>query len=143
MISYELTPPQPLSNENFQIKLDIVNIGDSVFPGGEMTNFKVDFMQKASQTVAKSMLEKIPPMKPSETVKLKPETFFAFEDGSASVGVSLKANDGEEVRLFQNPEVDLGNNWINVFTVGNQDNATIIKLLQKIVRLLEERERKK
>lgn len=138
LVTFELKPELPLSFQDFDVYLSITNIGDTYFSGGELTKFGVSFVNTSTEA-GRSTLEKIPPIKPSETVKLKPHSFFAYEIGAASLRVSLKANDEDKVTLYQTVEHDMGDYWNNVFTIRNSDSATIINLLEKLIKLLEER----
>lgn len=138
LVTFELKPKLPLSYDYFDAVLIMKNIGDSPFPGGELTNFGVQFVN-ASQTASKDTLDKIPTLNPGDETRLSPHRFYAFESGSASLKCSIKANGGEQVGLYQNTEYDMGNNWLNVFVIKDSDIATVIDLLQQIVKLLKER----
>lgn len=140
LIEFKLKPVQPVANEDFEIHLKLTNIGDSVFPGGELTKFSVR-VGEVGQDTTKSTLQKIPPIKVNEFVELKPNTFSTIQDGAAWVQVQLKASDGQEVNLFQNPETSMGQTWLNAFPVKSQEYLTITKLLQSIVKLLEKSEK--
>ena len=136
-IEIALTPAQPVSNEDFSIQLKVTNIGDSIFPGGELTYFAL-MTQNAVRSVSKSSLSKIPSLTQNVSIELEPHTFWAFEDGVAWIRVQLKANDDQKVDLYQNPEINMGQTWQNIIVIKSQEYVVITKLLEKIVGLLTE-----
>lgn len=140
MVEFKLIPAQPISGKSFEAELTLTNIGDSVFPGGELTKFAVR-MPTGSQELRKSWLPKIPSIKANKSIKLKPQKFHPIEGGIAWIEVQLKPSDGEKVNLFQNPEYNFGVEWTNNFRIKRQEDETMINLLKRIVELLEKREK--
>jgi hypothetical protein len=138
LIGFKSKPKKPLSMNPFKIQLKLTNIGDSVFPGGELTYFSVT-LGGTTQSVTKSNLPKIPPIKPTESIALEPHQFVTFGFGAAWVEVHLVASDGRKANLFQNPENDMGSVWKMVFPIRSSEHATMIELLKEIVKLLKAR----
>lgn len=80
LIGFEVIPTQPISDENFNIQLNITNIGDSTFPGGELTYFGVSYgggLGGATQSINESGLPKVPAIKVNESIKLGIEKTFS------------------------------------------------------------------
>lgn len=140
LIGFEVIPTQPISDEQIKIQLSITNIGDSPFPGGELTYFGVSFgggLGGTTQSITESALPKVPAIKVNESIKLDPQTFMGLEDGIATVSIEIVATDKAQVSLFQNSAYEMGKRWTNVFKVRNRDTVKILESLQKIVDLLE------
>jgi hypothetical protein len=137
LICFELIPEKPVSDENFQVKFVLKNIGESVFPGGQLDEVVVNIAGK-NQTKSKDVLMKIPQIEVNKTVELEPLTFFALEDGAGWISLKLESVDKVEPHLFQNPSYDMGKEWGMVFQIRKREYELIISLLQKIVALLEE-----
>jgi hypothetical protein len=135
LIEYTLKPDTPTSTEPFEVRLKLTNIGDAVFPGGELTRFAIRTTEIV-HSASKSALQKISPIKPNESVELKPHAFLAQTDGVCWIEVELIANDGGPVELFQNPELNMGKSWTNVFRIKNKETEVIISLLKEITKLL-------
>jgi len=140
LIGFEVIPTQPISDETFKIELKITNIGDSTFPGGELTYFGVSYgggTGGATQSMNESALPKVPVIKVNESIKLGPQTFTGLVDGIAAVSIEIAATDKAQVSLFQNSTYEMGKRWTNVFKVRNRDTVKTLESLQKIVDLLE------
>lgn len=138
LVEFKLKPEKPLTSEDFQVKLILKNIGDSVFPGGQLTRFSVSFSAN-TQNVNTTDLPRIPTINVNESIELEPHTFFAIEDGTVWIQATLKAADDTEAHLFQNPDYDMGSTWGTVCQIRKREYVDIINLLQKIVELLEKR----
>lgn len=139
LVNYTVVPEHVVSGTLFQIQLKITNIGESVFPGGEVINFQVktsDFCQSTS----KSALPKIEPLEQGKSVNLT-HSFSSLNGGVASVIVEIKAFDSTEVNLFQNPEFNMGKQWINLLRIFDIETETIINLLKEIAEQLKSRQK--
>jgi hypothetical protein len=140
LIGFEVIPNQPMSDENFNIQLSITNIGDSTFPGGELTYFGVSYgggLGGVTQSINENALSKVPAIKVNESIKLNPQAFMGLEDGIATVSIEIVATDKAQVSLFQSSAFEMGKRWTNLFRVRNRDTVKIVESLQKIVELLE------
>ncbi len=140
LITSKIKPEQPISHQSFLVQLTFTNIGESTFPGGELTNFTISATNQ-NQYLVKSALPKIPPIKPNEKLEEEPHSFRISTYGIAWVKVNLKADDGEQVDHYQSLGNNLGKDWMDVISIRNQEYVTIISLLKKIVKLLERTEK--
>jgi hypothetical protein len=140
LIEFELTPAEPVSNEDISIKLKLTNIGELIFPGGELTYLAL-VSPGVTRSARKSSLSKIPSLKQNESIELGPHRFRASESGVAWVQVQLKASEDQKVDLYQNPENNMGQTWQDLIVIKSQEYVMIIKLLEKIVELLKEKKK--
>lgn len=139
-IDFKLTPSRPISEEVFTVQLKLTNIGEYIFPGGELTHFEVRSGHTTTSTSGIG-LQKIGALEPNTSVWLEAKGFRTIEGGPAALAVKVKSIDGEKIDLFQNPEFNMGSEWRNVFPIRHKEIAEISELLGSIVKLLEKREK--
>jgi hypothetical protein len=70
---------------------------------------------------------------------MEPRAFFALEEGTVWVNVSVKAIDDGDMHLFQSVEYDMGQSWQNLFRIEKKEFVEILDLLKRIVELLEKK----
>ncbi|MGD0996317.1 MAG: hypothetical protein ABR909_12440 [Candidatus Bathyarchaeia archaeon] len=141
LIGFKLEPIEPVSNKEFFVTLTFQNIGDSVFVGGRLGKFSISG-KSSTQKIIDDKLPKVPPININQTVTIAKESFNFRESGSLWLHVAVKADDAVEVQHFQIADFNLGQEWSNMFLVRDQDLDTIIKLLERIVNVLEKKEAK-
>jgi len=143
LITHKIEPEKILSDDSFQIKLNLKNIGGIPFPGGEIALVQVRYsgLDGSTQTYDSSKLPKIQALDMNQSLELEPLSFLALTDGLAWITIRFKPPTDGEIHLFQSLTYDMGNNWGNLLKVRNRDYETIISLLQKITELLERREK--
>ncbi len=141
LVGFKLIPEKPVSGEEFQVVLNCKNIGDSDFSDGQLGEVLIRFSRNTA-SINPTKFKKFPNVKVGESVELEPFSFFAIEHGAAWIQVRFKPIEGTELHLYQNPEFDMGQSWGIPFNILKREYVEIVKLLQRIVELLEEREKK-
>jgi hypothetical protein len=139
LVLLKLDPQTILTQDEFKVQLFLKNIGDAVFPGGEITRFSVKYPSGGMQEIQRTRLQKIQKIEPNEILELEPRSFNAFEEGSMWISLSIKPIDEGEMHLFQTVEYDMGQTWQGLFIVRKREFVEMINLLEKIVKLLEKK----
>jgi len=80
LITFGLSPEKPVSGNVFKVTLFLKNIGDSMFSGGQLTQFSIRFRNN-TVNLSKSELPKLPAIEVGESKELQPHEFLAIEDG--------------------------------------------------------------
>ena len=132
----------PVGLFDVSVILSVKNIGEDVFPGGEINQFILT-LPHSSQSVNVSSLPKIPSLPPNESVKIPPHVFHPMEGGLATLFCTIKSNDGEEINLFQNVQYNMGKEWRNLFPIFDYQLFRIAELLENIEKLLVEKKEQK
>ncbi len=113
----------PVRGETFGMLLSVTNIGGEQFPGGKLTEVKIEYKSGGATTFDHLTPEAVvPSLQPSQTAQLPSVDLVAFRDGPVEIHVKLTSADGKPSHLFQNQFADMGPDWFNfAFVVSAED----------------------
>jgi len=135
-IEFETGPETVVQGDSFTVTLNILNIGDQIFPGGTFSYFRVKYIGGDASQSALGDLE-IPEI-PVENSWSITKTLYAISDGISWVEAQIKSNDEEVIEYYQSRRGPVHQEWSMPFYVQNRESYDIISLLQKILEKLDE-----
>jgi len=135
-VNYESTPSRPVSMAEFETIIKIKNIGEKTFPGGKLTQYKVEYPD-AIQSIPLKLLPEIPPIRRDATYNLPPQNWHPKGGGLSWVVIGLKSNDEDVVELYQSIEGEAYSEWRMPLYITKGEHKEIIEYLQRITKQLE------
>jgi len=125
LVDFQSDPPQPVEYQNYSVTISLTNIGETLFPGGEIillcVIYGVDGEDPPSE--GKHNLTKIPPIAVNEEVTLPPVEFWAVQAGPASINFAIEPDDSSQLSLFQNRQHDMGKTWVSSFHIKSESKT--------------------
>jgi len=86
------------------LKLIIQNIGKEMFPGGKISEGRINWeatIGMATFTQSRAVAPELPPIQPEETFTLKVENWIPFNPGLLRLRMKITANDSAKIEYYQ------------------------------------------
>lgn len=120
----------------FSLTLDFENLGESDFPGGSLSNFRIDSGAPASARTSFEEGFKCPPLHPGEpTTVINNLEVFPLHEGLAwlKLGLVVKGEQ-QQIEYYQSKGGSAASTaeWTAPIYVVNKESLRIIELLEKL-----------
>lgn len=136
-IRLDTDPEEIIQNDPFTVEILIRNIGDSIFPGGSFSMFRMKYSEELLITINPDVLPSIPRLSPNESFTLR-KPFNSMTSGVAWLEIGIKSDDNADITYYQVSDSPLKEkNWIMPFIIKNRENYEIITLLQEILKKID------
>ena len=134
LIQVTWNPTHPIRGKRLTTTLEIRNIGEAIFPGGEVTKFMLSYPNYLSMA-AEEALSPLPQIPSEEKVETS-QVFFPRDHGLSTVSVNIKANDGETVDHYQSRVYNMGTEFKQFIYIRDSTLVGIHELLEEILNQL-------
>ncbi len=121
----------------YRFTIRITNIGESEFPGGNISDLIFEHSNKATINYPYKNFSEIPALDVEEFYELPPQTFTPFLDGMSWLNISIIANDNEEIEFYRLRMENSRPTWNLAMLIIRREEEEKIVLLRSILEELE------
>ena len=136
-----LKPGEVIRGELAKLTFFVTNLGRSIFPGGKVRNWRIDFGQAHDiEHTSATANVKCKPIPPGEKIRLLSEEIVPLVEGLAWVYFSIEpeGEKKEEIHYYQSlKEYVAGNEWIYCFYVVDRQMVQLTSSIDELVRKIE------
>lgn len=141
--SGHLLPLECVRGEPTKLRLTVTNIGDETFPGGTLTEIRVNYEGVQSPFSSFSEELTVKDLAPDERYTIPEELqFVPMADGLTPIFVRVQSMDEQRFDLYQSADGQPSGNdrWTGVLYTVSRAQTIIIDMLTKLLERLEVRE---